>query len=109
MRLRIDRHAAEQFTCVDESNSAGDRRRAYSAPEPYRAVLVCRNSLELGVLIGPVVDAFISEVQGESPFVREANVGQPHTQVSIFECLPDTPAERTLAQVLASGRRNDDK
>jgi hypothetical protein len=41
---------------------------------------------------------------GRHRIVESANIGQQFTQISIFGCLPDTPAERTLAQVLARGQ-----
>ena len=109
MRLMIDRKAAEQFTDLGESTGASDRRCTYSAQEPYRVILICRNGLVLETLIGQVVDAFISEERGDFPFAHTTDARQRHTQISLFGRLPHTPAERTLTQVLASGQRHKDK
>ena len=109
MRLRIDRQTAAQFTYVGESAGGGDRRRIYSAPAPYRAILICRNGLELESLVGEVVDAFITEERGTLPFEREVNVGLWSTQISIFGRLPNTLPEITLGQILARGQRNKGK
>lgn len=57
MRLKIDPKATGQFTYLGESTDAGDHRRTYRAPEPYRVILVCRNGLALEALVGEVVDA----------------------------------------------------
>ena len=109
MRLMIDHKAAEQFTYLSESAGAGDRRRTYRAPEPYRAILICHNGLVLDGLIEQVVDAFITEERGPVPLEHEATVGPWFTQISIFGRLPNTLSEITLGQILTRGQHNEGK
>ena len=101
MRLRIDRASTQLFEARTESPATpnGGRRHCYRAREPYRAILICRNGLELSDLTGQVVDALVSEEQGELPFAHEASVGQQHIVITLYGVLPDTPPEKTLAQV----------
>jgi hypothetical protein len=101
MRLRIDRASIQLFEGRTESPATpnSDRRHYYSAQEPYRAILICRNGLELNDLAGQVVDALVGEERSERPFAREANVGQRHTLITLYGVLPDIPPEKTLAQV----------
>ena len=106
MRLKIDPGAAGQLTYLGESIEAGDRRRTYRAPEPYRVLLVCRNGLALETLVGEVVDAFISEERGDLPFAPATDARQRHTRISLFGRLPHTLAERTLTQMLAAGQKS---
>lgn len=98
MLIRIDQ-AARKFRFVTQANH-GDGQRYYCASPPLRAILVCRNGLDLHDLIGRIVDANIGNERGMLGFVQEANIGKQHTKITIYRALvQSTPSSRDWARL----------
>jgi len=106
MVILVDRGGVESFTYRTSSAEWGDVRRYCCARAPVRAVLVCRNGLELHELAGQVVDAQVGDDAGWRDFVREGNAGKVHTKVTVYRRVSGARAERSLAVILARAPRD---
>ena len=106
MRLLIDRTGAARFAFRTASAEYGDTRRYYCAAAPLRAILVCRNGLELTDLIGRVVDAQVGNDPGWRDFVREGNAGVFHTKITVYRRVPGRWQD-TLSRILDRAPRED--
>lgn len=80
----------------------GERRTYYLAVRPYRALLVVRNGLALGDLVGRVVDAQIGRDRADPGFAREPGVEQ--LKISIYRATA-APADDRLSSVLRRAPR----
>lgn len=80
----------------------GERRTYYLAVRPYRALLVVRNGLALGDLVGRIVDAQIGRDRADPGFAREPGVEQ--LKVTLYRAVQAASAQR-LSQVLRRGPR----
>jgi hypothetical protein len=100
MLIRIDRQSAQRFVYHTEDRTQ-DIRRYYCAATPHRAIIVCRNGLDLIGLVDRVVDARVGNDQGVRGFVRERNVGRRHSKITIYHVSQKTRFDATLAGVLS--------
>lgn len=83
MIVKIDR-ALYEFTYVTQTDECGDLRRYYVHTGDRLMIIVCRDSLDLGSLMGYAVDAQVGDDGGTRGFVKERNVGRRHTKLTIY-------------------------
>ena len=106
MRILIDPQGAEVFALRTASTEYGDTRRYYCAAPPYRAILVCRNGLDLLDLRGRVVDARVGYEDAWREFCRPGNENRRHTKITIYRALAGGHAVQ-LSALLALSERDD--
>jgi hypothetical protein len=106
MLIKIDRAAVELFRYRTEGETNGRHRRYYCANAPIRAIIVCDNNLDLRMLIGRVIDANVGNDNGWREFVREGNIGQRHTKITLRRVSDSPRADRYLSQVVQDAPRD---
>jgi hypothetical protein len=107
MRILIDPQAARRLALRTATDEYRDHRRYYTAAAPIRAIVVCRNGLELHDLAGQVVDAQVGHDLGWRDFVRPGNEDHLHSKVTVYRRLPFTQPQRTLSDLLAQAPRDE--
>ena len=98
MKILIDLKSATLIS----ANEYADRRRYYDVSG---ALVVCRNAIEFSDLASHVVDAAVGWDTAQPGFVvRETDIGQRRTKISIYRALRSKRYDISLSEVLA-GRK----
>lgn len=106
MKLLLDRAGIDVLLYHAASTEHGDSRTYYTGAAPLRAIVVCRNGLDVHTATGQVADAAIGSERGWAGFVRAGNEGTLHTKITIYRLLPSSRPERRLSAILRSGYRD---
>lgn len=107
MLIYLDRDGLEQFEYFAEERSI-DVQRVYCAVDPYQAILICRNGLDLYDLAEQTVDVQVDQEYGWRGYVRPGNEGKQHTKIVVYR-VTRRSARWTLSEILAQAPRDDNK
>ena len=83
-----------------------DYSRHFVASAPARFILAFPNGLDAASLSGAVVEAQTGEEIGSAGRVRLANVGLPHSTITVYQRV-NGPPDTTLSQMLKDGRQEE--
>lgn len=83
-----------------------EQRRYYLADLPARALIVCRNGLELEALHGKILDAVIGWDSGIVGPARLA--GKKQTKITLFRVESGPVYDRTLSSILDNAPHGTD-
>ena len=109
MILFLDPSAISRFAFRAEDRTHGEVSRYYVALAPARAILVCRNGLELRELANGCVDARLGYEDAWRDFARDGNGGKRHAKITIYRKVAGKRNAVSLSDVLGNAPRDGEE
>ena len=106
-RASISRFAFRDITFHSDKRNYYRAKNCYCAKPPLRAIIVCRNDIDLAKCDEQVVFAAIDNDEGWYDFVSLGNEGRRHTRITIHRLARGQQAKMTLSQILARAPTDD--